>query len=240
MRLRVSIRNEQRELPLQYRRVFLSLLKKALEQRGLLYLLSRKQVRPYVFTVYLGRSMRIHKERGVFQTGETLSLRFSTGDPLLGAEILTGLASLKDRVFQYETYSLVVERVEALPEAHIRTPRVRFRTLGIAVLTDPGKDAHDRDQWFVLPGDRRFSEVFAIRARERYRLILGSPYNGPLQISMRRWKADHAHHYEGVRGFRGTLDVEARPEMLQFLYQYGIGVRTGQGFGFVDLAGGTA
>jgi CRISPR-associated endoribonuclease Cas6 len=240
MRFGVSFRNDQRELPGQYRRVFLSFLKHALETRGLLHLLARKHVRPYVFTVYLGKGMRMDRERRVFRTGSRITMRFSTGDTLLGAELLAALAELKGETYRYGDYNLTMEHVDVLRDLRVRGSRIRFKTLGIAVLTDPREDARDSRRWFVLPDDPRFPEVFALRARERFRLIQGWPYDGPLGVTVLRWKKDVAFHYEGVRGFRGILDVEADPVMLQFLYQYGIGVRTGQGFGFVDLAGGEA
>jgi CRISPR-associated endoribonuclease Cas6 len=43
-------------------------------------------------------------------------------------------------------------------------------------------------------------------------------------------------HYNGyVRGFKGVFELSGSPEILQFVYDYGFGIRTGQGFGLLEL-----
>jgi len=44
-------------------------------------------------------------------------------------------------------------------------------------------------------------------------------------------------HYGGyVRGFLGEFKLHTdNPEVLKFVYQYGLGVRTGQGFGYLEV-----
>jgi CRISPR-associated endoribonuclease Cas6 len=44
-------------------------------------------------------------------------------------------------------------------------------------------------------------------------------------------------HYGGyVRGFLGEFKLYTdNPEVLKFVYQYGLGVRTGQGFGYLEV-----
>jgi len=242
MRLKVALLNPQKVLPQEYRRVFLSLLKHALERRGLVDLLyARKRVRPYVFSAYLGRNMAFDPEEKVFRTGERLTLWFSTGDVVLGAEMLAGLVDLRNRPVSYgsDGLALTVERVDVVPEPRMPGRVAVFRTLGVAVLTDPREESADMDRWYVLPDDPRFPEVFALRSRERYQWILGLPYTGDLDVEVFRWKMRKVRHYGLLlKGFSGTFRVKAHPEMLEFLYRYGVGVRTGQGFGFVDLVGG--
>jgi CRISPR-associated endoribonuclease Cas6 len=38
-----------------------------------------------------------------------------------------------------------------------------------------------------------------------------------------------------VKGFKGKFYIVGKPEILQFLYDFGLGVRTGQGFGLIDV-----
>ena len=244
MRLKVALLNPRQVLPQEYRRVFLSLLKKALEQRGLVDLLyARKRTRPYVFSAYLGREMAFDPEEKVFHTGERLTLWFSTGDVALGAEMLAGLVELRNRPVPYgpNGLALTVERVDVVPEPRVPGRAAVFRTLGVVVLTDPREEATDMDRWYVLPDDPRFPEVFSLRSRERYQWIVGVPYTGDLEVEVLRWKMRKVRHYgQLLKGFSGAFRVKAHPEMLEFLYQYGVGVRTGQGFGFVDFSGGEA
>ncbi len=241
MRLRATLLNPHRYLPREYRRVLLSLLKQALDQRGLVNLLyAHKRTRPYVFSVYLGKEMAFDRDAKRFRTGEQLSLWFSTGETELGAEMLAGLMELRNHPVPYgkDGLTLTVDRVDVIPEPRMLGSSVVFRTLGVAVLTDPREQASDMDRWYVLPDDPRFPEVFSLRSRDRYRWIVGVPYTGEIHVEPLRWKMRKVHHYGQIlKGFSGALRVEAHPEMLKFLYQYGIGVRTGQGFGMVDVGG---
>ncbi|MCF6192022.1 MAG: CRISPR-associated endoribonuclease Cas6 [Candidatus Hydrothermae bacterium] len=244
MRLNLSLHNPERRLPAEYRRLFLSLLKKALKHRQLVDLMfTRKRTRPYTFSVYLGSPLQFDRVHRQFVTNDHIFFWFSTGDTVLGSEILAGIMEMKNSPFVYSrnnhTYTLTLQSVRIVPEPAVFGNQVTFRTLGIAVLTDPRENAEDMDRWFVLPDDPRFPEVFALRARERYRWILGVPYSGDFAVEVvNPPKTRKVWHYNLLlKGFSGRIRVQAHPEMLKFLYQYGIGVRTGQGFGMVDVAG---
>lgn len=239
MRYKILIHNPLQKLPLEYRRVFLSLIKHALSIRNIDgFVFSQKRTRPFVFSVYLGRGMKFSKEANTIQTDPLLSLWFSTGDHVLGSELLAGMMELRNRDFSYQEHRLRVHRVDVLREVPIQTNVITFRTRGIAVLTDPREDAEQMDRWFILPDDPRFPEVFDLRARERFRWIHGFPYTGSLRIDPIEWKTHRVHHYGLLlKGFTGKMKVEADPVMLRFLYHYGIGVRTAQGFGMVEIGG---
>ncbi|MEN3045122.1 MAG: CRISPR-associated endoribonuclease Cas6 [Candidatus Hydrothermales bacterium] len=46
----------------------------------------------------------------------------------------------------------------------------------------------------------------------------------------------YVKHYGGfLKGFKGVFILESSPWMLQFIYDFGLGVRTGQGFGLLEL-----
>ncbi|MEN3046978.1 MAG: CRISPR-associated endoribonuclease Cas6 [Candidatus Hydrothermales bacterium] len=38
-----------------------------------------------------------------------------------------------------------------------------------------------------------------------------------------------------LKGFKGVFILESSSWMLQFIYDFGLGVRTGQGFGLLEL-----
>ena len=50
-------------------------------------------------------------------------------------------------------------------------------------------------------------------------------------------REEFIRHYGGyLRGFIGTFKLEADFEILDFVYKYGMGLRTGQGFGYLEVA----
>lgn len=72
----------------------------------------------------------------------------------------------------------------------------------------------------VIPSKEEFSLL-------KKNQLLHSSFRAPIKETVVR-------HYNGfVRGFRGVFWLEGKPEILQFIYDYRIGVR--QGYGMVDL-----
>ncbi|MEM2379806.1 MAG: CRISPR-associated endoribonuclease Cas6 [Candidatus Anstonellales archaeon] len=72
----------------------------------------------------------------------------------------------------------------------------------------------------------------------RYKHIYNREYTGEIDIQVLGSRSNKLmiKHYRGrVIGWSGKFMVRARPEMLNFIVRFGIGDRTGQGFGYVKL-----
>ena len=125
-------------------------------------------------------------------------------------------------------------------------------------MSDPDVSVNDFHRWYILPTDNldRFNQVLNQRTNTRYEFLTGkkgdfflklTPLNEEqfkiLKLSPvisknfeTSIKETIVKHYEGfVRGFRGVFWLEGEPEILQFIYDCGLGVRTGQGFGLLEI-----
>ena len=64
-------------------------------------------------------------------------------------------------------------------------------------------------------------------------------YNVNVEIAQNRGIVP-IRHYKGVLlGWKGVLQLRGDAELIKFAYDYGLGIRTGQGFGYLDVARGS-
>ncbi len=229
-----------------YRRYFISFLKSVFE-RSFLFgeLYDRKTVKPFTFSVYLGKMKLIDENnRDKIFINPPLNLIFSTGNFEVFASFYNGVLQLKKEnkgITFPRGIALSVKDIILQRNYRIKNNHVVFKTIGIAVLTDPEKDASNFNEWFLIPEEgklEKFEEVLKKRTIERYERIKGEKIK-PEEIKLTHIsnvKEIMVKHYDGfIRGFKGIFSIESHPEILQFLYDYGLGVRTGQGFGLLDI-----
>jgi len=63
-----------------------------------------------------------------------------------------------------------------------------------------------------------------------------SVYSPIKVIEYRELAKGVCQHYGGkITSIRGNITLAGYPASLQFLYDYGLGVRTGQGFGLLEV-----
>ncbi len=229
--------SEPAKIRIDYRSRFISLLKKIFGSDDF----SKESARPYTFAVYFGKEARI---RGEHFTGvKGINFRFSTGDSVVVARFYNGILRLKkeDYVHSIGTGKFYIELIK--PEKE-RTLNGLFKTLSPIVVERIGysnpKDPKDR---YITPLEKGFEESLLENVMRRYEAILGKELKvNSFRFEPIRVKKEVIKHYGGViRGFIGTFKLVSDSEnVLRFIYQYGLGLRTGQGFGYVEVKNGKA
>ncbi len=245
MRFRINFISDKKiqfSKDINIRSVFISFIKKTFENENkLLYnsLFSIKKARPYVFSPYFGEGF---KEKEI---GKEISFIFSSGDFSIFSAFWNGLLALKEKGLDYikiKENKFSVQDITLLPAKKIKSNQVVFKTVGISVLTAPSAKANDFKKWYIIPEKEnieRFNEILRKRTAERLKFIKGVEKEVKLEFLFFEKKPiieTIVPHYNGyVRGFRGNFILKGDIEVLQFLYDYGLGVRTGQGFGLLDI-----
>lgn len=244
MRINISlVSDSSTNLNIDYRRSFISLIKRAFGNTEISEkILSKKEYKPYTFSVWLGDKIEIEKEK--IQTDKIITFLFSSGDPVIITNFYNGILPLKGKKISLtKDYIFTITNINLLPYRKINTNKVLFKTIGVSVLNDPESSKNDFKRWYIIPTDdlERFNQCLAQRTNSRYQFITNKagvhkikmvlPYETDNPI-----KETIVKHYEGnVRGFRGIFWLEGSPEILQFVYDYGLGIRTGQGFGMLEI-----
>jgi CRISPR-associated endoribonuclease Cas6 len=230
MRLQVTYDLNKGILPVDYRRGFASLLKEAIQRAHpecYERFYSRIHVlKPFTFSVFFPELRGREGDR--FIVGSKAILYFSTSSPELGVAVYNGL--LRSRSFPLFENKAQLQNVFLRPRIAITEERVRFKTMAPVLVNTKGNA-----NWYLLPGDEGFQEGLTFAVREVCRAFLDFP-EGTVEfypISIRRKVV--RHYNMDMQGFTGIFELRGHPEVLNLIYQVGLGVRRSQGFGMLEV-----
>lgn len=260
MRIKINLLSDKpSSLPLDFRRYFMSFIKSIFCKTGCFEkAYETKKAKPFVFSLWLGKDFSIEKKD--INLDKNINFLFSSGDNYIVTNFYNGLIVKKNN---NETFSLgqtryKIEKVSLLPIRKITSNKILCRTVGISVVTKPNGDAKDFNKWYITPCNDllSFNNALKMRVNERYKYIKGEEKNfnielKPLnddELNVLKFikKTDNikgldeivVKHYDGyLKGFKGFFWLEGDIEALEFVYDFGLGVRTAQGFGMIELIG---
>ncbi|NPV53469.1 MAG: hypothetical protein HPY71_08085 [Firmicutes bacterium] len=238
--MRVKIRLFPREIngltviPLDFRRYFISLTKTLLQGSPCYQRFTEDApgYSPYVFHVAFGEVVEADSIEQTMIVRPPISYIFSTGLPDLFTPVINTAINHKGAEM---VLGLVLEEVELLPLRRLTKSHVHFHFPGHVVFRTrdgypDGNDLTALEEAINYHGMKKaefLAQHYGLESipRERIRLLQGSdPKKGV------------CYHYGGtLTTVRGDIFLEGFPLTLQFLYDYGLGVRTGQGFGYVEV-----
>ena len=236
MRFLLKLRNVDGlpvRVEIDYRRRFISLLKRILKEEY-----EKERTRPYTFAVYFGREAKIGK--GFVEGVRNINFRFSTGDSLLAVKFYNGALALKKlkAVHSLGEGKFTIEWITQEKEKELTGV---FRTLSPVIVERMGFSSREPTDRYIIPSEEGFEESLLENILRRYRDIRGKD----LKISRFAFeglkiKEEFIKHYGGyLRGFIGKFKIVSdSEELLRFIYQYGLGLRTGQGFGYLEVEDG--
>lgn len=237
MRFLVKFKNVSRKsarVSIDYRSRFISLLKRVFGEEPF----RNDLPRPYTFAVFFGKSARIRN--GFLEGVDTVNFRFSTGDPIVAVNFYNGLLALKKRNYIHDVGTGRF-RIEFIGTEREKVPTGLFRTLSPVIVERMGfSDERNR---YITPEEDGFTESLLENIVRKYRSITGKDLSlYEFNFKPVRIKIEPIRHYGGVlRGILGTFRIKTdSQELLSFVYKYGLGLRTGQGFGYLEVEDGEA
>lgn len=221
-----------------YRRIFMALIKNIISnQDNTLYTLlygtdesKRKVNKPFTFSVHFPLFKGIEKDE--FQCGNKAHLIFSTNDETIISTLYNGLRKKKEIIIG-ENYPITfkIENSYLLPEKKIRSNKVGFKTIGPVLINLKGDNLT-----YIPPTHPKFSEAFieiiCIQAAELNTQCKGEDIHFDIQTMK---KLPLSHYNQTMTSWLGEFSLEAPKEVLQLVYDTGIGVRRSQGFGMLEI-----
>ncbi len=218
------------QIPIDYRRRMISLMKRVLGVREFL----ENPVRPYSFAVYLGKDV-VFQEKDISNV-RFINLRISTGDPTYGLRLYNGLSALKGKIHKIGNAEFVIKDIKLEKERD--WTKGSFKSLSPVVVEKPGFYQNNPRARYLIPMEEGFEETLLENILRRFRVIKGyEPNIEDFSFSFKYFKEEFIKHYGGhIRAFLGRFHIRTNnPEILKFVYQYGLGLRTGQGFGYLEV-----
>lgn len=240
--MRLSIEYEIRNplLPKDYRRGYISLIKKALEHSNPSLMeryYSQRTLKPFTFCVYFPQLKG--GENGNFNVGNQCRVTISTSSMELGTYLHNGFREVRTyTLFKDELQNeLVLKRIWMPPSRRISSNEVVFMTASPVLVNNLGKA-----DWYLLPGEEGFLEGLKFAVGEIAKAFLNRtdevpvefhPFEKDGKISIKRKVV--RHYNMDMSSFVGVFKLKSDPEILQLIYDVGLGVRRSQGFGMLEV-----
>jgi len=230
MRLQVVYNLDDPNLPVEYRRGFVSLLKEAIKQANPTcferYYSRLHTLKPFTFSLFFPELTGNEGED--FHVGSKAILSFSTFSPEVMTSVYNGLLQIREYpIFENK---IRLYNVFLRPRIVITEGRVQFKTMAPVLVNTKGNS-----NWYLLPGDKGFEEGLNFSVRELCRVFLGMP-DATVEfrpIAIRRKVVRHYNMH--MQGLVGIFELRGSPEVLDLIYRVGLGVRRSQGFGMLEV-----
>jgi len=237
MRIFVKIQPEsgsEGKFPADYRRIFMSLLKQVYKRTPFEEIVNSHDriPKPYVFSVGFNKIKDISGDSIIFES--PIFFNFSSSIPQMVGYLYNYIVS-QDSIMN----GLKVAGVDLPVPKIITSKTVTFKIMGSAVLTRA-----EKDRYYVLPEDNDFEEALNHSIQVRLNLSrelfetfgVRIPNFKPVKVVNKNLRKVPAKHYGGyIEAFSGTITLDGDPDVLSFLHENGLGVRTGQGVGMLKV-----
>lgn len=238
MRMQMVFQLERPELDIEYRRAFLSLLKKSFQQASetvyqKLYE-TGTTMKPFTFGVYLERPE--FRDNKVFLGSREITLNFSTSETTLGIYFYNFL--VKNRFVPYplaEGNSLSRPRFRMVKEQRITSSEMVFKTLTPFLVRD-----HDRAEgkdMYLSKEDQKFVSQLEWSLGNMVEVLMGRKESVKVEPVKLGGNIPIMHYGQRVDGYTGIIKMTGSPEVLAFIYQCGCGSRRSEGFGYLEVVG---
>lgn len=238
MRLKMVFQLAKPELDIEYRRTFLSLLKKCFQQASpevfKYFYETGTTMKPFTFGVYLPQP-RFEKDVVRLQANE-ITLNFSTFAADLGIYFYNSI--IKNRFTPYPLprgNKLTLKRVALQKERRIDSTEMLFKTLSPILVRRHGKETND-DSYLTKNDD-----LFIPQMEENIRVMLEQLYGKAEQVEFLPVKLKDSfpikHFGQYMDGHTGLFKLTGAMKALDFIYKCGIGSRRSEGFGCIEVAG---
>jgi CRISPR-associated endoribonuclease Cas6 len=223
------------KFPIKHRLGILSYLKEAIHSQSnhfyeSFFVENKQQTKPYVFATYF---QHIKVKNGVIHA-EGLKVTVSSSDTEFIILLINGCQQLKE--FTYKDLNMSLIRMELLKEKTIVQSQVWFKTLSPMLI-------ESKDGKPLLFGQPEFEKELNFIVSNKVQVIEGRRLYQPLKIIKGNTRKmvikENFHQQEDSNLYftanQGQFLLEGDQRDLTFFYQNGMGLRTGVGFGAIDI-----
>lgn len=220
-----------------FRVIFMSMIKKVFEQndRVLLHQLYGtknnpvKTNKPFTFHIYFPEFKKFEDNK-IF-CGNKVNFYFSTNDEMLATAFYNGIKSHKKFTIGENTpIEFQINNIWVEPQKKFKADEAIFKTLGPILVNKEGDNLK-----YLAPVDEGFHDAFIdIIYLQANSFDLNVDKND-IEFEIKQMKKLPLSHYrQTMTAWLGTFVLKAPKEVLQLVYDTGIGVRRSQGFGMLE------
>jgi len=222
-------------IPIDFRRHFISFVKGLLSGSPYYERFNEDKpgYSPYAFGVKFGRVIETLPEDRVMMVRAPISVIFSTGFYDLMSDVCNAAIAMKGKD---TVMGLQLSNITLMPNRDIRSSTVEFRTVGHLVLRGENSYLALSDKATLEEAINTHLQTRLAFLKERHPGLNEVPLDPVTLSDHSRLNKGVCEHYGGkITTLRGSFTLNGDPRCLQFVYDYGLGVRSGQGFGLLEV-----
>ncbi|MHB8338534.1 MAG: CRISPR-associated endoribonuclease Cas6 [Ignavibacteriaceae bacterium] len=228
MRLTIDYEMSGDKLPRDYLRGFISLIKASFERANKNLFLTyyvKPRLKPFTFGVYFPE---LQGNDGIMlKVGTKVRLNFSSNNPELITYIYNSFHNIKE--YQLFENKLMLQNVVLHPLKKIHGNEKVFKTISPFLVNYKGESNK-----YLWPDENGFEEglIFSIKecAKEFLNKAVDEVSFEPIEL-----KKLSIYHYQKTPTNKGLFKLKADEDVLQMVYDIGIGIHRSQGFGMLEV-----
>lgn len=231
MRLAIQIELSNPVIPKDYRRGFMSFIKACFQKEDFLFfekLYNQKTDKAFTFSIYFP-GLKNENSNGHLNVGNKAVLNFSSNDFEVITNLYNGVRKLKSHKWNSHLFSII--KHSALFNKKIQGDICLFKTVSPFLVNKEGENLR-----YLTPNDEEFDRSFRYSVQALCNSFLQTNAVEFDYRFLRHKKMVVSHYNQSMTCNKGVIEMKANPEVLDLLYNVGIGVRRSQGFGMLELA----
>ena len=241
-------------VPSDYRRNILSLIKEAINssQSGVeiyekYYVKEARKIKPFTFSINF-KIDDTYSEKGSLHLAESkLNLFFSASDPVFLIYVYNGLVQLKKDYPLFPGLKAKVGRFKLEQQKNFRGSEAIFKTCSPILVRNT--DASGKSRGYIPADTPEFEDKLYPSQKSMCKVLLdGAPElkRNDFAAEWIRCRNVHINHYKNkdasqdskkelIVATTGTIKIKAPANVLQLIYDAGIGAKRSQGFGMMEV-----
>lgn len=236
MRLKLYFGLEKEKIPVQYRKTIISYIKHSLEEYDSKYYqkyYNEKDtiIKPYTFSTYY-KQQKIENDQMILKD-KNLELNISTGDYETGIILYNSFNKQKHKKYSLNNNSMTLENITMTKEKEITTEKITIKFQ--APLCVRSRE-NNKDYYYSYENDK-FEEILKINIKEQLKITdIPTEIVDTFTIKPINAKKVLIKFYEKcIECSTGIFEVNGNKELLNYLYQMGMGSRHSAGFGMFQI-----
>lgn len=241
MRFDLILTLKEKRFPIEYRRVILSYIKKALTEcnNGKYFEEFFKDTRQknYCFTVIFPKSKFLKNEIIIDSNEIKISFSISENNKV-GLKLFSAFIGQKNKPFPLEKNNcMILKSIKNSKRYEIVNNRVIFKTShGSAICVREHNRERNTDKYYVYNDEEFREKLNYVISNGLIEAGFSTKYIDEIRVNPIQFRKVVVKHYDRYIDVSvGTFELCGNKAVLQYLYDSGIGSRKSCGFGMVDL-----
>jgi len=241
-------------IPTDYRRNILSLIKEAINPGQIgteiyekYYVKEARKIKPFTFSVHFKTDDEQSEKGRLSLTEPKLNLFFSASDPVFLIYVYNGLVQLKKDYPLFPGLKAKVGRFNLEQQKNFQLSESVFKTCSPLLVRDT--DASGKSRGYITADKPEFEDRLYHSVKSMCKALLdGTPElkKNDFAAEWIRSQTVRINHYQNkdaspdskkemIEATSGTIKIKAPANVLQLIYDAGIGAKRSQGFGMLDV-----